>query len=79
MRPVDHLAPTSPPAGRFTRTPMVWAVPVALIAVMVLLPYVLDENTVRTLQQVLALAVFATATNLLLGQGGLVSFGQAVF
>ncbi|TAM89552.1 MAG: branched-chain amino acid ABC transporter permease, partial [Jatrophihabitans sp.] len=46
---------------------------------MVVLPYVLDDNTVRTLQEVLAYAVFATATNLLLGQGGLVSFGQAVF
>jgi branched-chain amino acid transport system permease protein len=46
---------------------------------MVLLAFVLGENTLLTMQEVFALAVFATATNLLLGQGGLVSFGQAVF
>lgn len=79
MPPAGPSAAAAAPPGRPGRTPIYWAIPVALTAVMVLLPYVLDENTVRTLQQVLALAVFATATNLLLGQGGLVSFGQAVF
>lgn len=53
--------------------------PVVLLAVMVTLGFTLDANTLLTMQEVLALAVFATATNLLLGQAGLVSFGQAVF
>lgn len=60
---------------------LAWRVvtPLVLLVVMVLLPFVLGDNTLLTLQEVLALAVFATATNLLLGQAGLVSFGQAVF
>jgi len=54
-------------------------VPVALVAVMVALGFVLQASPLLTLQEVLSLVVFATATNLLLGSGGLVSFGQAVF
>jgi branched-chain amino acid transport system permease protein len=42
-------------------------------------PYVVNVTTVLTLQEVAALAVFAVAANLLIGQSGLVSFGQAVF
>ncbi|TWP38045.1 branched-chain amino acid ABC transporter permease [Leekyejoonella antrihumi] len=53
--------------------------PVALTAVMFLLAFTLGSTTLVTMQEVLAFAVFATATNLLLGQAGLVSFGQAVF
>lgn len=53
--------------------------PLVLTGVMVSLAFVFDDNTLLTLQEVLALAVFATATNLLLGRAGLVSFGQAVF
>jgi branched-chain amino acid transport system permease protein len=54
-------------------------VPVVLVVVMAALAFLLSDNVLLTLQEVLALAVFATATNLLLGQAGLVSFGQAVF
>ncbi|HEY6933112.1 MAG TPA: branched-chain amino acid ABC transporter permease [Marmoricola sp.] len=54
-------------------------VPVALVAVMAVLGLVLQADPLLTLDEVLALVVFATATNLLLGGGGLVSFGQAVF
>lgn len=54
-------------------------VPLALLAVLALAPAVLPVTTLLTGEQVLALAVFATATNLLLGVAGLVSFGQAVF
>jgi branched-chain amino acid transport system permease protein len=53
--------------------------PVVLVAVMALLGLVLQASPLLTLQEVLALVVFATATNLLLGGGGLVSFGQGVF
>ncbi|MFC6704027.1 branched-chain amino acid ABC transporter permease [Flexivirga alba] len=55
------------------------AIPVVLTIFMVVLGFVVGGNTLTTLEEVLALVVFATATNLLLGQGGLVSFGQAVF
>ncbi|RNI25106.1 branched-chain amino acid ABC transporter permease [Flexivirga caeni] len=55
------------------------ATPVALTVLMVALGFAVGGNTLTTLEEVLALVVFATATNLLLGQAGLVSFGQAVF
>lgn len=55
------------------------ATPVVLTVIMVILGFIVGGNTLTTLEEVLALVVFATATNLLLGNGGLVSFGQAVF
>lgn len=54
-------------------------VPIALVALMVVLGFVLQASPLLTLEEVLALVVFATATNILLGSAGLVSFGQAVF
>jgi branched-chain amino acid transport system permease protein len=65
-----------PPRASFAAT---LATPLVLLAAMVALGFVLGDNILLTMQEVLALAVFATATNLLLGQAGLVSFGQAVF
>ncbi len=53
--------------------------PVALIVVLVVLSYTLPTSRLLVLENVLALALFAVATNLLLGYGGLVSFGQASF
>lgn len=53
--------------------------PAALIVVMVVLGEVLDVSSLFTLKEALAMAVFAVATNLLIGYGGLVSFGQAAF
>lgn len=77
----DATVESSKPAA--TRPgPTLWrniATPVVLTALMVVLGFVVGEDTLTTLEEVLALVVFATATNLLLGQGGLVSFGQAVF
>lgn len=55
------------------------AVPAALIALGAALPYLIQLSTMLTVEAALCLVVFATATNLLVGQGGLVSFGQAVF
>ncbi|HET8583010.1 MAG TPA: branched-chain amino acid ABC transporter permease [Jatrophihabitans sp.] len=71
--------PAAVASGRRARALAPWLTPVVLVAIMLLVPYVVGDNTVHTLQEVLALAVFAAATNLLLGQAGLVSFGQAVF
>jgi len=75
---VDAAGPT---ARHPKRTVMVSRLsgPVALIVVMAALAFLLGDSALLTLEEVLALAVFATATNLLLGQAGLVSFGQAVF
>ena len=49
------------------------------VVVLVLVGARLPTTTVLTLENVLALALFAVATNLLIGYGGLVSFGQAAF
>ena len=75
MRSADR-APGRP--GRSTAIRSV-AVPVVLIAVLLVLGEKLSVNNMLTLEEVLGLAVFAAATNLLLGYGGLVSFGQAAF
>jgi branched-chain amino acid transport system permease protein len=51
----------------------------ALVAVLAALGFVLNASSLLTLEEALGLAVFAVATNLLVGYGGLVSFGQAAF
>lgn len=77
---MDH-ARTPMPSPDPARPRLVRGAAPAALAVLLLaaVPYVAPVTTVLTLQQVLCLAVFATATNLLIGQGGLVSFGQGVF
>jgi branched-chain amino acid transport system permease protein len=55
---------------------------IALAIVLALLaaaPYLVTVSTILTLEQIAAFAVFAVAANLLIGQAGLVSFGQGVF
>lgn len=55
---------------------------VGLLVVLGLLaaaPYVVSVTVVFTLEEIAAFAVFAVAANLLIGQAGLVSFGQGVF
>lgn len=76
VSPSARVLPVERPAhNRLT----VIAGPAALIAVMVVLGEVLNVSTLFTLKEALAMAVFAVATNLLIGYGGLVSFGQAAF
>ena len=52
---------------------------VALVAVLALLPSLLSATSLLNVQSAIGLALFACATNLLVGYGGLVSFGQAAF
>ena len=52
---------------------------IALVALLAIAPYAVNITTILTLEQVAAFAVFAVAANLLVGQAGLVSFGQGVF
>ena len=51
----------------------------AAIAVAIGIGFVLGYSSLLTVEEALGLAVFAVATNLLIGYGGLVSFGQAAF
>jgi len=54
--------------------------PLAGLAVLLFaLSFVLNASSLLTLEQAIGLAVFAVATNLLVGYGGMVSFGQAAF
>lgn len=76
---------TATVAGRALPLPRPWArllpfaLPAALVAVLFLLSFTLPRTELLKLQSVLVLALFAVSTNLLLGYGGLVSFGQASF
>jgi len=77
---VAERTPTTTTTGHRGRRPLLRAIgPTALVALMVMLGFVLQASPLLTLEEVLALVVFATATNILLGSAGLVSFGQAVF
>lgn len=53
--------------------------PALLIAALLAAGQVLEPTNVFTLRLVVVYALFAVATNLLIGYGGLVSFGQAAF
>lgn len=50
-----------------------------LVILLALAPLYLSIPRLLELQEILGLSVFAVATNLLLGYGGLISFGQAAF
>jgi branched-chain amino acid transport system permease protein len=77
---VAERTPTTTSTDHRDRRPLLRAMgPIVLVALMVVLGFVLQASPLLTLEEVLALVVFATATNILLGSAGLVSFGQAVF
>lgn len=67
------------PAAPGGRTAATAAFLIALLILLAAAPAYLAVPWLLELQAVLGLAVFAVATNLLLGYGGLVSFGQAAF
>jgi len=52
---------------------------VALIAALAVAPGALSQAALLNVQDAIGLALFACATNLLIGYGGLVSFGQGAF
>jgi len=59
-----------------------WGVPLTLTCgalVIAGLSFVVPITWIFFLQKILALGLFAVATNLLVGYGGMISFGQAVF
>ncbi len=55
------------------------AIPAAVLVVLLVLPASVGATSLLDIQSAIALALFACATNLLVGYGGLVSFGQAAF
>jgi branched-chain amino acid transport system permease protein len=72
------------PTATGPRTPRTsWGVQLggtaALLAVLALMPSLLSATSLLNVQSAIGLALFACATNLLVGYGGLVSFGQAAF
>lgn len=73
--------PAVNPAGRRPRAPVAAGIagPVLLLAVLAGAGQVLPVTTLLTLESAVAFALLAVATNLLLGYGGMVSFGQAAF
>ncbi len=70
--PAGTARPALPAAGRY-------ALCLAIVAVLAVMPAVLSATSLLNLQSAIGLALFACATNLLVGYGGLVSFGQAAF
>src|SRR5262245_32414253 len=52
---------------------------IALLAALIVLPLVLPSFVVVVLTEIAIVALFATAFNLLMGYGGMVSFGHAAY
>ncbi|NNE52441.1 MAG: branched-chain amino acid ABC transporter permease [Sulfitobacter sp.] len=64
-------------AGSMTLTMLPWIVAAILLA---MLPYIFTSNSALTIMnQMWITVVFALAYNMLLGQGGMLSFGHAVY
>src|SRR6185436_11616798 len=76
---VAHRAAVGPvrPPGGVGVVPR--AVPLVALAVLFVLPAVLPAFLVVVLTEIAIVALFATAFNLLMGFGGMVSFGHAAY
>lgn len=70
---------TAPPAARPAARVLPLLAVAAVLALLAAAPYLVTVSAILSLEQVAAFAVFAVAANLLIGQAGLVSFGQGVF
>ncbi|MGH8686787.1 MAG: branched-chain amino acid ABC transporter permease [Burkholderiales bacterium] len=69
--------PALPPRGTFVSRNAIWWV--ALLAVLVL-PHVARSGTsIAVLDQMCIMVIFSLSYNMLLGQGGMLSFGHAVY
>lgn len=75
---MNDITAVAPRQNRFSwRALSPWLISAA---VLLILPFVLDSGTAFTLMNVIAVnIVFALSYNMLLGQGGMLSFGHAVF
>ncbi|MGH6780382.1 MAG: branched-chain amino acid ABC transporter permease [Bradyrhizobium sp.] len=77
--PADNVVQSLRQTRRSRLSPATTVGLAVVLAVLITAPAWLAVPWLLELQAVLGLAVFAVATNLLLGYGGLVSFGQAAF
>jgi branched-chain amino acid transport system permease protein len=80
--PLGEARPRARPAA--PRNPVssaaaLWGPVATIVVVLALMPSVLSVTSLLNLQSAIGLALFACATNLLVGYGGLVSFGQGAF
>jgi branched-chain amino acid transport system permease protein len=75
---MNDITAVAPRQNRFSwRALSPWLISAA---VLLILPFVLESGTAFTLMNVIAVnIVFALSYNMLLGQGGMLSFGHAVF
>ncbi len=74
------MTPFNSKAGRGERRALrTLAGPALIVAVLALLPLIMAAAPLLNVQSAIGLALFACATNLLIGYGGLVSFGQGAF
>jgi branched-chain amino acid transport system permease protein len=80
-RPAEARAPgpASAARGRGMNAAVVLGPLSAAVVLLALMPALLPTASLLNLQSALGLALFACATNLLVGYGGLVSFGQGAF
>jgi branched-chain amino acid transport system permease protein len=53
--------------------------PVLALTVLIFLPLAIGEFWVGLMVEIMALAIFATSLNILIGYGGMVSFGHAAY
>lgn len=67
------------PARRMAAVPAARWLPLALVALLALLPFTVGEYFVNLASQVIIAIVFASSLNLLAGYGGLTSLGHAAF
>jgi len=77
--PAIAREPESALRGLARRVGVIFGVPAAIVIILVILPSVLSPLPLLDVQSAVGLALFACATNLLVGYGGLVSFGQGAF
>ncbi len=78
----EDAAPAVPvvvPENRTRRAAVGLGGATAVVVLLALMPSLLSATSLLNVQSAIGLALFACATNLLIGYGGLVSFGQAAF
>ena len=60
-----------------TRNVWLWAVPAAIVAVFV--PYLLPKFQLRMITEIIILSLFAMTWKMMLNEGGMFSFGHALY
>lgn len=72
-------SPPPPAGGAVPAAAWLFGPAAAIVLALALMPSILSATSLQDVQSAIGLALFACATNLLVGYGGLVSFGQGAF